>query len=248
MKTSVMVTGLSLAMLAGVSKAGTVSDGDINTFAAGNSISSAEMNTNFNAVKGAVNGNADDISTLNSTINELQTTISSLQSSISDLETSLSDVKGRLDLNDAYITLNEMVGKTYCLVSQNTTLTWDSVDNWARVNVGNDARTLTVTSESEVTLASGEYKEGELGFGVGYESPDYALNAELQTWSDTEASQTIGISSFADGVLTLSVGIELFVSKRGDMLVGREFSETVDEDNNSAPQRDVSTIMMVQCR
>lgn len=236
MKMLALPVGVTLCMLAGAAMAGSVSTDGFTSFTSGTAISSAEMNTNFNAVTGAVNGNADDISTMQGTISELQSTIS-------DLQTSIDDLKGRMDLNDAYITLEELTDKVYCMVTANTMLTLDSVNSYARLNAMNNATTLTFTSASEISISNENSKEAELGWGTygGGES-------QLLVYEDSSGTSTAAVTSFTSGVLSLDNGIELYVSKRGDMIIGREFTETIDTESNDAPQKNAGTIMMVQCR
>lgn len=227
MKTVSAFAGSLCLLMATSIQAGSVDKEAVTAFSGGTTISSAEMNTNFNTVIGAVDGNASDIATL---------------------QTSVDELKSRLDLLDAFITLEEMVGKTYCLVSDFTALTSTDSHSWLRVNNGTSSGILTISSSSEVSLAAADVNEAELGWSLGD-----GVNSQIQDQSTSDPAETLPIVSFTNGVLTLgsaSESLQLFASKRGDMLIGQDYSYGASTDDNNDPVTtgESSMIVMVQCR
>lgn len=165
MKTVSAFAGSLCLLMATSIQAGSVDKEAVTAFSGGTTISSAEMNTNFNTVIGAVDGNASDIATL---------------------QTSVDELKSRLDLLDAFITLEEMVGKTYCLVSDFTALTSTDSHSWLRVNNGTSSGILTISSSSEVSLAAADVNEAELGWSLGD-----GVNSQIQDQSTSDPAETL---------------------------------------------------------
>ncbi|WP_221800361.1 hypothetical protein [Oceanobacter mangrovi] len=233
------ITAMAAILVAGLNaQAGVVDSGNITTFTAGTAAKASEVNGNFDAVVTAVDANATDIS--------------SLQSTITDLQTQLTNLQDQVDGMDEAVTLDDLVGRSYCMVGTYSGVAYQG-DNFARVNLGAQEYRVSITSSSQVTVTIDSEQEAELGMGLELYSYDdngttyetQGLQGTLDSYSNSGTS-TLTINSFADGVLSLTddEGTHSFyVNKMGDTMIASSFT------NNTADQEMWTGInILVECR
>ncbi len=222
---AIALSTLALGAIPSV-QAGTV--GSLTTFESGAAAKASEVNGNFSAITTAVNDNA-------SLISELQASIEALQDAMPQKVTAMSDLVGR-----EYCMINSFAGGAF------------TGDNFARVNMGTESNTLTVTSETQVTITGIGNNELELGLMVEYY--DYTdgndetfsipgLQGSLDTYSEVDSASGT-VNGLSGGVMSVTFGtttIPFYVSKYGDVLIARDFDSSDSEEKWS------STMTAVEC-
>ncbi|MDK2777978.1 MAG: hypothetical protein KYX62_09975 [Pseudomonadota bacterium] len=219
--------GIALLSAAVATQAGTVDSSAMTTFQSGTAAVASEVNGNFTAVTTAVDANATDISTLQSAIEDLQAQIDALPQEVTDA--------------------SDLVGRTYCMVQNHTAGRYEGDDNYASVNAASETSTLSITSSTQFSVTGNSADEMELGLSVQYYTYDgydiAGLTGSLQSYSEPE-SFTGTINSFSNGTLSVTVGtdsLSFYVSKYGDVMIGRSFSDEGTEMWNT-------TFVMVECQ
>ena len=224
-----LMAGLALMITALNTQAGTVNSSAITTFQSGTPAVAAQVNGNFTAVTTAVDDNAADITALQSAVDDLQAQIDALPQAVTDA--------------------SDLVGRTYCMIQNHTAGRYDpgNRDNYASVNAASETSTLTITSSSQFSVSGDAGDELELGLSLQnytYEgSLIPGLRGELTHFTGAD-SFTGTINGFSNGTLSVTVGtddLSFYVSKYGDVMIGRDFSDDGAEMWNT-------TMVMVECR
>lgn len=234
------VFGCSLAMLgSSVAVAGSVTIP--NTFTSGTPAVAGDVNDNFTAVKTAVDDN---------------------DARVTELETALAALQAKMEAMDAGVTLDDLVGSTYCGISHWSILgTGDN--NFARIGHGEGEMTATFVSATELQLTSLTDQEVELGWWVGtgsvmgtdpttgdpvsYDTP--IIDAKLETFSNPSEAMTATISGFSNGILSIDIGgetLSLYVSKHGDTMIHTDGA--ADDAGTGYVQKEMSGSIWVRCQ
>ncbi len=225
--------GIALLSAAAAAQAGSVDSSAMTTFQSGTPAVAAQVNGNFTAVTTAVDGNAADITALQSAVATLQMQMASVPAAV----TSVSD----------------LVGRTYCMIQSHSAGRYTGT-NYASVNSATESYTLTITSETQLSLTGVSSDEWELGLGLADYDNGSGMVAGLQGALDTFTDEigtgviTGTINSLSNGTLSVSVdggAVEFYVSKYGDVIIGREFTD--DSSQDPAAMWNTSTVM-VECQ
>jgi|TARA_R110000868_G_scaffold6929_1_gene38345 hypothetical protein len=225
---SLMMLSMAIAPL--VAKAGTVDTSGVTTFSAGSAAKASEVNGNFSTVITAVNDNASSLAALQSSIEALQTQLESMPTKVTDV--------------------SDLVGRTYCMIQDHSAGRYDG-NNFASVNFASETSTVTVTSETQLSITGVSSDEAELGLQLSqysYNGSDVdGLQGTLEAYQEPE-SYNGTINSLSNGELSVTVGsdtIQFYVSKYGDVMIGRSFTD----DSSAAPaEMWNTTAVLVECQ
>jgi hypothetical protein len=183
-----------------LSGAGQVLAGSVtipNSFTSGSAALAAEVNANFDAVKSAVDDNDSRIAALVAQLDTLQT---------------------QVDAMDATVTLDSLVGATYCGISHWSILGSVSSNTYSRITTGEGTQTVTFTSTSQASISGSNDEEVELGWS--WNGSDVT---SLLTDTQTSGGGIVAtINSLTNGVLSMDVGgvnLTLYVSRHGDVMI-----------------------------
>lgn len=189
-----------------------------NSFTAGSAAVAADVNANFNAVKSAVDDN---------------------DSRIAALEAQLDNLQDQVDAMDGNVTLDSLVGSTYCGISHWTMFGSDT--NYARITAGEGTQTATFTSTTQLAISNPSDEEIELSWIEGAEN-NIESGLSVNQPSD-DGGFVATINGLTNGVLSLSGGLTMYMSQHGDVMI-----HTDGAAERSANENELSGSIWVRCR
>ena len=152
---------------------------------------------------------------------------SQVNANFTALANAINNLSARVDALEAdpSVTVNDLVGKTYCITSIGT-ISGQST-NFARFSSYVSKATLMITSTTQASLTGVEDHEHELGLSVS----SGGLDGTISQHSNPD-SATITINGLSNGVLSTSVG-DLYLAKDGTVLLSTDFSYGAAQSEDS---------------
>jgi len=167
-----------------------------NTFTPGTAASASQVNANFTALANAIDNLAARVTLLES------------------------------PLNKPSVTLNDLVGKTYCIT--NIGAISGQANNFARFSSYVSKSTLMITSTTQASLNAVSDDEHELGVSA----TGAGLTGTITHYSNLNPVTTVTISGLSNGVLATSIG-NLYLAKDGTVLLSTDFTYTASQGDDS---------------
>ncbi|EMP54901.1 hypothetical protein MSNKSG1_14257 [Marinobacter santoriniensis NKSG1] len=126
------------------------------------------------------------------------------------------------------ITLNDLVGRTYCITSIGT-ISGVGATNFARHSTYVSKATMMITSTTQASLTGVSDDEHELDLSVDGSG---LLTGTISEFHSPNSTTPITINGLTDGVLSTSIG-DLFLAKDGSVLLNTDFSYSTSEGESS---------------